>query len=36
MGRLIRTLIRFAPIIYPVIRKLINKRRRKKDYGNER
>lgn len=30
MGRIIRTLIKFAPIIYPIIRKYMNKRKQNK------
>lgn len=30
MGRLIRMLIRFAPIIYPAVRKFMKNRKRKK------
>jgi len=35
MRRLIRLLIKFGPIIYPLVRKFINKRKSKNDY-NER
>ena len=36
MGRLIKRLIKYGPIIYPIIRKLMNERKKKKAFeGNK-
>lgn len=32
MGRLIRVILKYGPIIYPVVRRIIEKRKRKKEY----
>lgn len=35
MKKLIRKLIKYGPIIYPVIKKYLNKRKAKKSYDKE-
>nr|WP_223280460.1 hypothetical protein [Virgibacillus halodenitrificans] len=33
MGRLIKRLIRYGPVIYPIVRKFLNKRKNSKNFN---